>query len=159
MQERVKIVLFPRISGVPHKSQIVSRRRSRIEEVLGDASNQILPDGCIIMIVGGRNAFSYEFFPKNFLNSTWPANYYLRFLRDTRDPREQSLNLLRLHTKPRGKRVSGDPGEDIMLSISVAVGSQEPSILTRPSFSFLISIASALLSTISVGPLFHLGLV
>ena len=37
-----------------------------------------------------RNAFSFEFFPKNFLNSTWPANYYLRFLRDTRDPREEN---------------------------------------------------------------------
>ena len=102
IQERVKIVLFPGISGVSHKSQIVIRGRSRIEEVLGDASNQILPDERIIVVVGGRNAFSYEFFPKNFLNSTWPANYYLRFLRDTRDPREENNLCPFLHPLPEG---------------------------------------------------------
>ena len=65
------------------------------------ASNQILPDGRII-VVGGRNAFSYEFFPKNFLNSTSPANYYLRFLRDTRDPREENNLYPFLHLLPDG---------------------------------------------------------
>ena len=137
VQERIKIVLFPGISGVSQKSPIVIRRRSRIEEVLGDISNQILPDEGIIVVVDGQNAFGYEFFPKNFLNSIWQTNYYVGFWRENRDPREENnlypflhllsdeniCLLLRLHTKLRGQRVSGDPGEDNMLSISVAVGS------------------------------------
>lgn len=65
------------------------------------ASNQILPDGRII-VVGGRNAFSYEFFPKNSLNSTSLPNYYLRFLKETRDPREENNLYPFLHLLPDG---------------------------------------------------------
>ena len=65
------------------------------------ASNQILPDGRII-VVGGRNAFSYEFFPKNTLNSTSQPNYYLKFLKDTRDPKEENNLYPFLHLLPDG---------------------------------------------------------
>ncbi|XP_020217681.2 aldehyde oxidase GLOX [Cajanus cajan] len=46
------------------------------------ASNQILPDGKII-IVGGRNSFTYEFIPKA---KTDKPFYFLPFLKLTRDP-------------------------------------------------------------------------
>lgn len=62
------------------------------------ASNQILPDGRII-IVGGRRAFSYEFFPAN---ESRPGNFYLRFLKETRDPKEENNLYPFLHLLPDG---------------------------------------------------------
>ncbi|KAK9735347.1 hypothetical protein RND81_04G200400 [Saponaria officinalis] len=49
------------------------------------ATNQILPDGRVI-IIGGRRVFSYEFFPKNSAQ-----NYWLNFLLETRDYEENNL--------------------------------------------------------------------
>lgn len=64
------------------------------------ASNQILPNGKVI-VVGGRNSFSYEFVPKNFNDVSF---YYLRFLRLTRDPNPGEENNLYpfLHLLPDG---------------------------------------------------------
>ncbi|XP_058088169.1 aldehyde oxidase GLOX-like [Magnolia sinica] len=61
------------------------------------ATNQILQDGRLI-IVGGRRQFSYEFFPRN---SSQPANYWLRFLIETRDVDENNLYPF-LHLLPDG---------------------------------------------------------
>ncbi|OIW02126.1 hypothetical protein TanjilG_26666 [Lupinus angustifolius] len=65
------------------------------------ASNQILPDGRII-VVGGRSAFSYEFVPKSYQNDK--SFYYLRFLRVTRDsnPGEENNLYPFLHLLPDG---------------------------------------------------------
>uniref|UniRef100_A0A7N0VJQ7 Galactose oxidase n=1 Tax=Kalanchoe fedtschenkoi TaxID=63787 RepID=A0A7N0VJQ7_KALFE len=52
------------------------------------ATNHILPDNRII-IVGGRAAFTYEFYPKAAQNSTL-EKYYLPFLRETRDGKEEN---------------------------------------------------------------------
>lgn len=62
------------------------------------ASNQLLPDGRII-IVGGRRALSYEFFPKNAV--TWKS-YYMSFLKETRDPFEENNLYPFLHLLPDG---------------------------------------------------------
>jgi hypothetical protein len=62
------------------------------------ASNQLLPDGRII-IVGGRRAFTYEFYPKN---PQERDNFTLPFLIHTRDPQEE-INLYPfLHLLPDG---------------------------------------------------------
>ncbi|KAI3911275.1 hypothetical protein MKW92_000339 [Papaver armeniacum] len=53
------------------------------------ASNQILPDGKII-VVGGRAQFSYEFIPKSSSKSDFKA-YELPFLKDTTDDVENNL--------------------------------------------------------------------
>ena len=53
------------------------------------ASNQILPDGRII-IVGGRRAFSYEFFPKNQEDGTLNNVFNLEFLQETSDAKEEN---------------------------------------------------------------------
>ncbi|XP_028792571.1 aldehyde oxidase GLOX-like [Neltuma alba] len=65
------------------------------------SSNQILPDGRII-IVGGRSAFTYEFVPKNSGNNN--GSYYFRFLRETRDsgPGEENNLYPFLHLLPDG---------------------------------------------------------
>lgn len=65
------------------------------------ASNQILPDGRVI-VVGGRSSFSYEFVPKN--NKNDASFYYLRFLTLTRDPNPGEENNLYpfLHLLPDG---------------------------------------------------------
>ncbi|XP_043703670.1 aldehyde oxidase GLOX [Telopea speciosissima] len=60
------------------------------------SSNQILPDGRII-VVGGRREFNYEFYPKN----SAPANYALRFLKETSDEIENNLYPF-LHLLPDG---------------------------------------------------------
>ncbi|CAM8946149.1 unnamed protein product [Rhodiola kirilowii] len=52
------------------------------------ATNHILPDNRII-IVGGRAAFTYEFYPKASPNSS-TDNYYFPFLRETRDGKEEN---------------------------------------------------------------------
>ncbi|XP_074292713.1 aldehyde oxidase GLOX [Silene latifolia] len=53
------------------------------------ATNQILPDGRII-VIGGRRVFSYEFFPKSpGLNSA--SNLWLNFLLETKDYEENNL--------------------------------------------------------------------
>ncbi|XP_059316704.1 aldehyde oxidase GLOX-like [Lycium ferocissimum] len=51
------------------------------------STDHILPDGRII-IVGGRSAFSYEFFPRNTNNN---GIFYLPFLKETTDPEENNL--------------------------------------------------------------------
>ncbi|KAK6931183.1 Glyoxal oxidase, N-terminal [Dillenia turbinata] len=61
-------------------------------------SNQILPDGRVI-VVGGRNVFTYEFFPKNVSVRT---GYYLGFLKETRDPKEENNLYPFLHLLPNG---------------------------------------------------------
>ncbi|KAJ6323768.1 hypothetical protein OIU76_011123 [Salix suchowensis] len=61
-------------------------------------SNQLLPDGRII-IVGGRRAFTYEFYPKN---PQERDNFTLPFLMHTRD-RQEEINLYPfLHLLPDG---------------------------------------------------------
>ncbi|KAK7307138.1 hypothetical protein VNO77_39944 [Canavalia gladiata] len=62
------------------------------------ASNQILPDGRVI-VVGGRSSFTYEFVPKNDVSF-----YYLKFLRLTHDPNPGEENNLYpfLHLLPDG---------------------------------------------------------
>lgn len=62
------------------------------------ASNQILPDGRVI-ILGGRNTFSYEFFPKS--NAEEKA-IYTNFLKETRDPKEENNLYPFLHLLPDG---------------------------------------------------------
>ncbi|RVW70255.1 Aldehyde oxidase GLOX [Vitis vinifera] len=61
------------------------------------ASNQILPDGRII-IVGGRRQFNYEFYPRSSRGSN---SYTLDFLRETRDANENNLYPF-LHLLPDG---------------------------------------------------------
>ncbi|KAI3935516.1 hypothetical protein MKW92_039037 [Papaver armeniacum] len=53
------------------------------------ASNQILPNGKVI-VVGGRGQFSYEFIPKSSLPSDFTV-FALPFLRETRDSVENNL--------------------------------------------------------------------
>ncbi|KAK6148037.1 hypothetical protein DH2020_018949 [Rehmannia glutinosa] len=66
------------------------------------ASNQILPDGRVI-IVGGRAQFNYEFYPANFhVSSRSSSNsIWLNFLRETRDRYENNLYPF-LHLLPDG---------------------------------------------------------
>ncbi|KAL5578024.1 hypothetical protein UlMin_019723 [Ulmus minor] len=58
------------------------------------ATNQILPDGRII-IIGGRKQYNYEFFPQNPGNpplfSHYPNTFFLDFLRQTTDFDENNL--------------------------------------------------------------------
>ncbi|KAL1207684.1 Aldehyde oxidase GLOX1 [Cardamine amara subsp. amara] len=61
------------------------------------SSNQILPDGRII-IVGGRRAFTYEFYPRNPGESV----FNLRFLAETRDLNEENNLYPFLHLLPDG---------------------------------------------------------
>ncbi|CAI9092733.1 OLC1v1028058C1 [Oldenlandia corymbosa var. corymbosa] len=65
------------------------------------ASDNILPDGRII-IVGGRRAFSYEFFPKNPTITADAGVYWLQFLKDTNDPGEENNLYPFLHLLPDG---------------------------------------------------------
>ncbi|CAN6587633.1 unnamed protein product [Malus baccata var. baccata] len=60
------------------------------------ASNQILPDGPVI-VVGGRRAFSYEFYPKK--NDKC---FYFRFLAETNDQGEENNLYPFLHLLPDG---------------------------------------------------------
>ncbi|XWS69770.1 hypothetical protein CRYUN_Cryun04dG0207200 [Craigia yunnanensis] len=62
------------------------------------ATNQVLPDGRII-ILGGRRVFTYEFYPKN--DFLYNKSFYLRFLVETRDPEENNLYPF-LHLLPDG---------------------------------------------------------
>ncbi|KAL3835360.1 hypothetical protein ACJIZ3_010096 [Penstemon smallii] len=63
------------------------------------ASNQILPDGRVI-IVGGRAQFNYEFYPRNSRTSS-SNSIWLNFLRETRDENENNLYPF-LHLLPDG---------------------------------------------------------
>ncbi|KAL3731749.1 hypothetical protein ACJRO7_028601 [Eucalyptus globulus] len=62
------------------------------------ASNHILPDGRVI-IVGGRNVFTYEFVPKT---SAKEKSFYLKFLKETRDLTEENNLYPFLHLLPDG---------------------------------------------------------
>ncbi|KAI3429129.1 uncharacterized protein J3R85_008543, partial [Psidium guajava] len=62
------------------------------------ASNHILPDGRVI-IVGGRNVFTYEFVPKT---SAMEKSFHLKFLKETRDFREENNLYPFLHLLPDG---------------------------------------------------------
>ncbi|KAM7269584.1 hypothetical protein ACFE04_025081 [Oxalis oulophora] len=62
------------------------------------ASNQILPDGRII-VIGGRRAFTYEFYPKT---DGYDNAVNLRFLVETRDPGEENNLYPFLHLLPDG---------------------------------------------------------
>lgn len=64
------------------------------------ASNQILPNGAII-VVGGRNSFTYEFVPRNQNDASF---HFLPFLKLTRDPNRGEENNLYpfLHLLPDG---------------------------------------------------------
>ncbi|XP_071724222.1 aldehyde oxidase GLOX [Rutidosis leptorrhynchoides] len=73
--------------------QFLSRRRWY-------ASNQILPDGRII-IVGGRRQFDYEFYPKNGFGSD-DQLFSLDFLRWTRDNTNENNLYPFLHLLPDG---------------------------------------------------------
>ncbi|KAG6396542.1 hypothetical protein SASPL_142693 [Salvia splendens] len=64
------------------------------------ASDQILPDGRII-ILGGRRAFSYEFFPKNEFTGV-NATVRFPFLKETTDPKEENNLYPFLHLLPDG---------------------------------------------------------
>ncbi|EXB83260.1 hypothetical protein L484_011554 [Morus notabilis] len=61
------------------------------------STNQILPDGRII-VVGGRRQFNYEFFPRNLGD---PSLMWLNFLRETSDSDENNLYPF-LHLLPDG---------------------------------------------------------
>ncbi|RAL37654.1 hypothetical protein DM860_000348 [Cuscuta australis] len=63
------------------------------------ATDQILPDGRII-IVGGRRAFTYEFFPK--IKDGNNGAYLLPFLVETDDPKEENNLYPFLHLLPDG---------------------------------------------------------
>nr|XP_016434243.1 PREDICTED: WSC domain-containing protein ARB_07867-like [Nicotiana tabacum] len=63
------------------------------------ASDHILPDGRVI-IVGGRRAFSYEFFPKNVNNND--GVFYLQFLKETTDFKEENNLYPFLYILPDG---------------------------------------------------------
>ncbi|KAL5722593.1 (methyl)glyoxal oxidase [Ranunculus cassubicifolius] len=65
------------------------------------ASNQILPDGRII-VVGGRRVFSYEFYPRNLMIETSLSNYKLGFLQETRDYYDENNLYPFLHLLPDG---------------------------------------------------------
>ncbi|KAL8157185.1 aldehyde oxidase GLOX-like [Apium graveolens] len=65
------------------------------------ATNQILPDGRII-IVGGRRAFNYEFFPKNQEDGTLNNVFNLLFLQETTDSKEENNLYPFLHVLPDG---------------------------------------------------------
>ncbi|CAI0545082.1 unnamed protein product [Linum tenue] len=65
------------------------------------ATNQILPDGRII-IVGGRSVFTYEFYPKSSSSSSQFDNQTLNFLWETRDPDEENNLYPFLHLLPDG---------------------------------------------------------
>uniref|UniRef100_A0A7N0ZVY2 Glyoxal oxidase n=1 Tax=Kalanchoe fedtschenkoi TaxID=63787 RepID=A0A7N0ZVY2_KALFE len=62
------------------------------------SSNQILPDGRVI-VVGGRGVFTYEFFPKSDSGS---GKFYLKFLRETFDYPEENNLYPFLHLLPDG---------------------------------------------------------
>ncbi|KAL2559281.1 glyoxal oxidase-related protein [Forsythia ovata] len=66
------------------------------------ASNQILPDGRVI-IVGGRRSYNYEFFPKSPIRNS-PSNnvVYFPFLKETTDPNEENNLYPFLHLLPDG---------------------------------------------------------
>ncbi|MCD7457034.1 hypothetical protein HAX54_033951 [Datura stramonium] len=63
------------------------------------ASDHILPDGRVI-IVGGRRAFSYEFFPKN--SNDNDAAFDFPFLKETTDPGEENNLYPFLYLLPDG---------------------------------------------------------
>ncbi|KAI3818176.1 hypothetical protein L1987_11979 [Smallanthus sonchifolius] len=66
------------------------------------ASNHILPDGNII-IVGGRRAYSYEFFPRNPFGSPSSLKLFnLTFLLETTDYQEENNLYPFLHILPDG---------------------------------------------------------
>ncbi|XP_024987327.1 aldehyde oxidase GLOX-like [Cynara cardunculus var. scolymus] len=65
------------------------------------ASNHILPDGNII-IVGGRRAFSYEFYPRNPIGSSSLNLFNLTFLMETSDYQEENNLYPFLHILPDG---------------------------------------------------------
>ncbi|XVE91425.1 hypothetical protein REPUB_Repub01dG0008500 [Reevesia pubescens] len=83
----------------PYDCDWVELAETRLIDRRWYATNQVLPDGRII-IVGGRRVFTYEFYPKNdFLNNY--KSFYLRFLVETRDPEENNLYPF-LHLLPDG---------------------------------------------------------
>ncbi|XP_023761306.1 aldehyde oxidase GLOX [Lactuca sativa] len=65
------------------------------------ASNHILPDGNII-IVGGRRAYSYEFYPRNPIGSSSLNLFNLTFLIETTDFQEENNLYPFLHLLPDG---------------------------------------------------------
>ncbi|KAI3720260.1 hypothetical protein L6452_21173 [Arctium lappa] len=65
------------------------------------ASNHILPDGNVI-IVGGRRAFSYEFYPRNPIGSDSLSLFNLTFLMETTDYQEENNLYPFLHILPDG---------------------------------------------------------
>ncbi|XP_076945753.1 aldehyde oxidase GLOX-like [Bidens hawaiensis] len=65
------------------------------------ASNHILPDGNII-IVGGRRAYSYEFFPRNPAGMSPEKFFNLSFLLETTDYLEENNLYPFLHVLPDG---------------------------------------------------------
>ncbi|KAK4373225.1 hypothetical protein RND71_008609 [Anisodus tanguticus] len=64
------------------------------------SSDHLLPDGRVI-IVGGRRAFSYEFFPKSFNNNDNDV-FDLPFLKETTDPKEENNLYPFLYVLPDG---------------------------------------------------------
>ncbi|KAI3467402.1 hypothetical protein Pfo_024065 [Paulownia fortunei] len=63
------------------------------------SSDHILPDGRVI-VVGGRRAFSYEFFPKN--HDVENGVFHFPFLNETTDPIEENNLYPFLHLLPDG---------------------------------------------------------
>ncbi|XP_021836133.2 aldehyde oxidase GLOX-like [Spinacia oleracea] len=66
------------------------------------ATNQILPDGRVI-VIGGRRVFNYEFFPRTTSNVFPPSSstFWLNFLLETRDDEENNLYPF-VHLLPNG---------------------------------------------------------
>ncbi|XP_042978456.1 aldehyde oxidase GLOX [Carya illinoinensis] len=66
------------------------------------ATNQLLPDGRVI-IMGGRQVYTYEFFPKSSVKGSSSSSYYMSFLRETTDRYADENNLYPfLHLMPDG---------------------------------------------------------
>ncbi|CAK9137068.1 unnamed protein product, partial [Ilex paraguariensis] len=66
------------------------------------ATNQILPDGRSIIIIGGRQQFNYEFYPRNSQHSSSSRTFFwLEFLRETSDDSEDNLYPF-VHLLPNG---------------------------------------------------------
>lgn len=79
-----------------------SESRDLLSDERWYASNQILPENDCVIVVGGKNVFTYEFFPKLSSNQ---KSYNFPFLRETYNWDEGGLNLYPfLHLSLDGNR-------------------------------------------------------
>ncbi|XP_025013288.2 aldehyde oxidase GLOX [Ricinus communis] len=106
------------------------------------SSNQILPDGRII-IVGGRRVFTYEFYPKG--SSLVRDNMTLPFLVKTRDPLEENNLYPFLHLLPDGNLFIFANNRSILFDYSRNLVIKEFPVLPGGSRNFPCTGSSVLL--------------